>query len=48
MLKHYIPEVNGVEQVLDPEEEIALDEFAKLEQKLEKDRQKEKEMGFSL
>ena len=48
MLKHYIPEVNGVEQVLDPEEEIALDEFAKLEQKLEKDRQKERDMGFSL
>ncbi|ETS65354.1 hypothetical protein PaG_00087 [Moesziomyces aphidis] len=48
MLKHYIPEVNGVEQVLDPEEEIALDEFAKLEQKLEKDRKKERDMGFSL
>ncbi|CBQ69388.1 related to NFU-1 protein (iron homeostasis) [Sporisorium reilianum SRZ2] len=48
MLKHYIPEVQGVEQVLDPEEEIALDEFAKLEQKLEKDRQKERDMGFSL
>ncbi|SNX86453.1 related to NFU-1 protein (iron homeostasis) [Melanopsichium pennsylvanicum] len=48
MLKHYIPEVNGVEQVLDPEEEIALDEFAKLEQKLDKDRQKERDMGFSL
>lgn len=48
MLMHYIPEVKGVEQVLDPEEEIALDEFAKLEQKLEKDRKKERDMGFSL
>ncbi|PWY98924.1 HIRA-interacting protein 5 [Testicularia cyperi] len=48
MLKHYIPEVKAVEQILDPEEEIALDEFAKLEKKLEKDRQKERDMGFSL
>ncbi|KAF7968098.1 hypothetical protein HWV62_31999 [Athelia sp. TMB] len=36
MLMHYIPEVKGVEQILDQEEEIALDEFAKLEQRLEK------------
>uniref|UniRef100_A0A8H7YB25 Scaffold protein Nfu/NifU N-terminal domain-containing protein n=2 Tax=Psilocybe cubensis TaxID=181762 RepID=A0A8H7YB25_PSICU len=35
MLMHYIPEVKGVEQVLDPEEEIALSEFSKLEKKLE-------------
>ncbi|ESK98159.1 NifU-like protein c [Moniliophthora roreri MCA 2997] len=34
MLMHYIPEVKGVEQVLDQEEEIALDEFNKLEKKL--------------
>lgn len=34
MLMHYIPEVKGVEQVLDPEEEIALNEFTKLEKKL--------------
>jgi Fe-S cluster biogenesis protein NfuA len=34
MLMHYIPEVKGVEQVLDKEEEIALDEFGKLEQRL--------------
>lgn len=47
MLMHYIPEVQGVEQVLDPEEEVALDEFAKLERKLEKDRKREAEMGFS-
>ncbi|EPQ26183.1 uncharacterized protein PFL1_06390 [Pseudozyma flocculosa PF-1] len=47
MLMHYIPEVKGVEQVLDQEEEIALDEFAKLEKKLQKDRQREEQMGFS-
>ncbi|KAF5312708.1 hypothetical protein D9619_003103 [Psilocybe cf. subviscida] len=35
MLMHYIPEVKGVEQVLDPEEEISLSEFEKLEQRLE-------------
>ncbi|KAF9569795.1 HIRA-interacting protein 5 [Agrocybe pediades] len=34
MLMHYIPEVQGVEQVLDPEEEVALNEFSKLEKKL--------------
>lgn len=34
MLQHYIPEVTGVEQVLDPEESIANAEFAKLEQRL--------------
>lgn len=34
MLMHYIPEVKGVEQVLDQEEEIALQEFNKLEEKL--------------
>ncbi|TFK76661.1 HIRA-interacting protein 5 [Pluteus cervinus] len=36
MLMHYIPEVKGVEQVLDQEEEVALDEFNKLEQRLKK------------
>jgi len=40
MLMHYVPEVLGVDQVLDQEEEIALDEFAKFEQKLEKQQQK--------
>ncbi|KIM34016.1 hypothetical protein M408DRAFT_325556 [Serendipita vermifera MAFF 305830] len=35
MMKHYIPEVKEVEQVLDQEETIALDAFAKFEQKLE-------------
>jgi len=34
MLMHYIEEVKGVHQVLDQEEEIALAEFAKFEQKL--------------
>ncbi|KAF8633979.1 hypothetical protein AX15_001157 [Amanita polypyramis BW_CC] len=34
MLMHYVPEVKGVEQVLDEEEQIALDEFNRLEQKL--------------
>ncbi|KAF5338415.1 hypothetical protein D9758_012232 [Tetrapyrgos nigripes] len=36
MLMHYIPEVKGVEQVLDQEEEVALNEFQKLEEKLHK------------
>ncbi|KKA28122.1 hypothetical protein TD95_005348 [Thielaviopsis punctulata] len=34
MLMHYIEEVKGVQQVLDPEEEIALKEFEKFEEKL--------------
>lgn len=34
MLMHYIEEVKGVQQVLDQEEEIALSEFAKFEEKL--------------
>ncbi|ODN83687.1 hypothetical protein L202_01783 [Cryptococcus amylolentus CBS 6039] len=37
MLMHYVPEVQCVEQVLDEEEQIALDEFAKLEARLEKE-----------
>ncbi|KAK3949338.1 hypothetical protein QBC32DRAFT_37448 [Pseudoneurospora amorphoporcata] len=36
MLMHYIEEVQGVEQVLDPEEDIALQEFQKFEEKLKK------------
>lgn len=36
MLMHYIPEVKAIEQVLDQEEQIALDEFTKMEQKLKK------------
>ncbi|KEF63353.1 Fe/S biogenesis protein NfuA [Exophiala aquamarina CBS 119918] len=34
MLMHYIEEVKGVNQVLDEEEEIAMKEFAKFEEKL--------------
>ncbi|SCU97463.1 LAMI_0F10176g1_1 [Lachancea mirantina] len=34
MLKHYIEEVEEVVQILDPEEQVALKEFEKLEQKL--------------
>ncbi|ORY75973.1 HIRA-interacting protein 5 [Leucosporidium creatinivorum] len=34
MLMHYVPEVKEVEQVLGPEEEVAIDEFAKFEQRL--------------
>jgi Fe-S cluster biogenesis protein NfuA len=34
MLMHYIEEVKGVQQVLDQEEEIAIKEFEKFEEKL--------------
>ncbi|CRK43699.1 hypothetical protein BN1723_005806 [Verticillium longisporum] len=34
MLMHYIEEVKSVNQVMDPEEDIALEEFAKFEEKL--------------
>jgi hypothetical protein len=34
-------------QILDEEEAIALDEFAKLEARLDKDRQREEKLGFS-
>ena len=34
MLIHYIPEVSSVQAVLDPEEEIAIQEFEKLEKRL--------------
>lgn len=36
MLMHYIEEVKGVQQVLDQEEEIALKEFERFEEKLKK------------
>ncbi|KAI9065512.1 HIRA-interacting protein 5 [Trametes sanguinea] len=42
MLMHYIPEVKGVEEVLDQEEEIALNEFQKLEERLHKKHDGEK------
>lgn len=38
MLMHYIEEVKGVQQVMDQEEEVAMREFAKFEEKL-KERQ---------
>ncbi|WWC63428.1 uncharacterized protein I303_106030 [Kwoniella dejecticola CBS 10117] len=41
MLMHYVPEVQSVEQVLDEEELIALEEFSKLEARLEKQKQRE-------
>ncbi|KAF1951096.1 HIRA-interacting protein 5 [Byssothecium circinans] len=36
MLMHYIEEVKGVQQVMDQEEEVAMREFAKFEEKLRK------------
>jgi NFU1 iron-sulfur cluster scaffold homolog, mitochondrial len=33
--RHYIEEVQGVQQVMDQEEEIAMKEFAKFEEKLQ-------------
>nr|XP_019044820.1 NifU-like protein c [Kwoniella bestiolae CBS 10118]OCF23750.1 NifU-like protein c [Kwoniella bestiolae CBS 10118] len=41
MLMHYVPEVQSVEQVLDEEELIALEEFSKLEARLEKQKGKD-------
>ncbi|KAI9097394.1 scaffold protein Nfu/NifU N terminal-domain-containing protein [Phlyctochytrium arcticum] len=38
MLMHYIPEVQGVEQVLDEHEAVAQEEFKKFEQSLEQHR----------
>ncbi|PKI84442.1 hypothetical protein MVES1_001589 [Malassezia vespertilionis] len=46
MLMHYVPEVKGVEQVLGEEETVALDELAKLEERLQKHRE-ERDRGFS-
>ncbi|CAM1504141.1 Fc.00g017320.m01.CDS01 [Cosmosporella sp. VM-42] len=40
MLMHYIEEVKGVNQVLDQEEEIALQEFARFEEKLKQQKPK--------
>jgi len=34
MLMHYIPEVKGIEQILDVEETVAVDEFSKFEKRL--------------
>ncbi|VDC02007.1 unnamed protein product [Peniophora sp. CBMAI 1063] len=46
MMMHYIPEVKGVEQVLDQEEVIALDEFSKLEERLAHKEESKKESGI--
>ncbi|ODV79636.1 nitrogen fixing protein [Suhomyces tanzawaensis NRRL Y-17324] len=43
MLMHYIEEVKEVVQILDPEEEIALKEFDRLEQQLELKRSRQAE-----
>jgi len=44
MLMHYVPEVKGIDQVLDVEETIALDEFSKFEKRLA---EKEKKSGMA-
>ena len=41
MMMHYIPEVKGVEQVVDEEEKIALEEFEKLEKRLQPEKKEE-------
>lgn len=48
MLMHYVEEVNGVEQILDAEEQVSMDEFNKLEQKLSEAKSKSDEMSPSL
>ncbi|KAJ1311604.1 hypothetical protein OPQ81_010081 [Rhizoctonia solani] len=40
MMTHYIPEVKAVEQILDQEEAIALDEFTKLERRIQEKEKK--------
>ncbi len=42
MLQFYIPEVVAVEQVFDKVDEVTEDEFKKLEEKLEKEKQQKK------
>jgi len=34
MMMHYIPEVQGVQQVMDEEEEVAMKEFQRFEERL--------------
>lgn len=41
MLMHYVEEVKGVEQVLDEEERIGLEQFEKLEKRIEERHEKE-------
>ncbi|KAJ3576272.1 hypothetical protein NP233_g534 [Leucocoprinus birnbaumii] len=47
MLMHYIPEVKSVEQILDQEEEVALSEFEKLENKLSQNGKKDSDQSAS-
>ncbi|CAE6529408.1 unnamed protein product [Rhizoctonia solani] len=47
MMTHYIPEVKSVEQILDQEETIALDEFAKLERRIQEKGKKKAESGMA-
>lgn len=47
MMMHYIPEVKGVEQVVDEEEKIALEEFQKLEKRLHPEQDQEQKKGDS-
>jgi len=47
MLMHYIEEVKGVVQVMDQEEEIAIQEFAKFEEKLKQQRGSEASLDAS-
>ena len=45
MLMHYVPEVEAVEQVLDPEEQMANDTFAEFEKNLQAKRKMAESMG---
>ncbi|KAG8741541.1 hypothetical protein FRC10_002718 [Ceratobasidium sp. 414] len=47
MMIHYIPEVKGVEQILDQEEAIALDEFAKFERRIQEKENKKADSSFN-
>ncbi|KAB5594301.1 NifU-like protein [Ceratobasidium theobromae] len=47
MMMHYIPDVKSVEQVLDQEEAIALDEFAKLERRIQEKGKKKGDPGMA-
>lgn len=47
MLMHYIPDVKGVEQVLDEEEIIAQNEFDKLERKLDAKQNSSKDVSMA-
>ncbi|KAI5304415.1 hypothetical protein KEM56_006524 [Ascosphaera pollenicola] len=44
MLMHYIEEVEEVQQIMDEEEQVAIDEFSKFEEKLREQSEREKAM----